>query len=328
MPFFLIALFTALLISSVSAFFNIAGMIAIFPGAVVAATIMGISLELGKLVSATFTYRYWNKSKILTRIFVGAVLILSLISSIDIFGYLSQAHMKGAQGLNTGADQIAFLQKSIETEEGVVRGETRGLENMDKVVSNFLTDTSKANRAEQVRNNQRAERQRATNKITQTNKNILSLQHQKDSVSKIQRVLEVNTGPLKYLASIFGISNMDKVVSWFIAVLVAVFDPLAILLLISANVHLKEIQTKKPSEVSQATSKIDNPLDEEEIQQKISELPNETFGPDIEITTPISPEPPSGSPITEPAHVFPEPDDFGFIKTKKELDHTKEEKWI
>ncbi len=90
----LLTLLSALFISSVAAWFSIAGLIAIFPGASVAVGLMGTALEIGKLVAASWLYQSWESSnKLMKAYFFSAVTILSLITSIGVFGYLTRAHV-------------------------------------------------------------------------------------------------------------------------------------------------------------------------------------------------------------------------------------------
>ena len=118
----LLTLFSALFISSVAAYFSIAGLIAIFPGAPIAVGLMGSALELGKLVSASWIYRFWNRTNVLMRTyFITAIVVLSLITSIGVFGYLTRAYAEGTEGLDANSEQIALLDSQLAIEQDNVQ---------------------------------------------------------------------------------------------------------------------------------------------------------------------------------------------------------------
>jgi 3-dehydroquinate dehydratase len=253
---FLVLLFlSAFLISSVSAYFSISGLTAIFPNAVLPIVSMGIVLEMGKLVTASFVYQYWNKYKALTRsVLLGMTITLSLLSSVGVYGYLSRKHIEGTTGIAGAVDNVSFVQKQIDMEQSNITFLQQSMAQGDKVVNNYLTDTSKTIRADAARTKLLKERKTTQAEIVLANKNLLELQHQKDSLSQIQRVKEVDVGPLKYLAALISPdTNMDVVVRWFILTLVFVLDPLAILLVIAGNIHRRETKNdtiKRPEFVT------------------------------------------------------------------------------
>ena len=245
MPFLILTLISALLISSVVGFFSVAGLVAIFPDALVPIICLGVALEAAKLITASFVYRHWNTSKMLARGYLLiAVIVLSCITSVGVYGYLSKTNLAGNAQIGTGQDKIAFVQKSIDAQVGNIKAESTALAQMSAVMNNYLLDTAKVATAEKVRNNQAKERQRSKDKIAKANSTILSLQLQKDSLSGIQRVNEIHVGPLKYLAELFGMSA-EKMVRWFILVIVFVADPLAICLVLAANAQSQELKSPK-----------------------------------------------------------------------------------
>lgn len=270
MPFLILTLISALLISSVVGFFSVAGLVAIFPDALVPIIFLGCTLELAKLVAASFVYRHWNTSKLLARTYLLiAVIILSCITSIGVFGYLSKTNLAGNAQIGTGQDKIAFVQKAIDAQVGNIKAESTAVSQMDKVMNNYLLDTSKVATAEKIRNNQFKERQRSKDKIAKADSTILSLQLQKDSLSNIQRVDEIHVGPLKYLAELFGISA-EKMVRWFILVIVFVCDPLALALVIGANVQAQELKSPKVTKMTNEAP-IDTKNDETRPIQRLYE---------------------------------------------------------
>lgn len=241
----IITLFSALFISAVAGYFSIAGLIAIFPGAPIAVGVMGTALEIGKLVSASWIYRFWNKTNLLMRVyFISAVTMLSLITSIGIFGYLTRAYVEGTQGLNANSEQIALLDEQMEMERNTVAASRAALQQLDVAVNRLISDSIRVERGVQIRNSQRRERTDLNNAIVESNKRIQQLQQEKAELNVGQRKLETEVGPIKYVAQlVYGsddTTTIDKSIRLLILMLIFVFDPLAILLLIGANLSMKK----------------------------------------------------------------------------------------
>jgi len=240
----LLTLLSALFISSVAAWFSIAGLIAIFPGASVAVGLMGTALEIGKLVAASWLYQSWESSnKLMKAYFFSAVTILSLITSIGIFGYLTRAHVEGTQGLNAGSEQVALLDEQITIDKQNILSSRAALQQMDAAVNNLVGNEKTTERALAVRSSQRMERAALTKDILTSNSHIVDLQKQKSILNKDQRKLETEVGPIKYFAQLVyasdNLETIDKAVRVLILMLIFVFDPLAILLVIAANISAK-----------------------------------------------------------------------------------------
>ena len=240
----LITLLSALFISSVAAWFSIAGLIAIFPGASLAVGIMGAALELGKLVAASWIYRFWKKTNILMRsYFIVAVMVLSFITSIGIFGYLTRAYTEGTQGLSANTEQIVLLDEQIQVERDDIISSRLAMQQMDAAVNNLVGNETRVERAVQIRNSQRSERQTLNAAIAESNEKIIKLQKEKSVLNVGQRQLETEVGPIKYVAQlVYGTDDtatIDKAVRLLVLLLIFVFDPLAILLVIAANLSMK-----------------------------------------------------------------------------------------
>ncbi len=248
MAFLLLLITSALAVSAVAGWFSIVGLMAIFPTAAFSIMVMGIVLEVAKLVTASWLYRNWQKARfIMKTYFTSAVIILSVITSMGIFGYLSKAHIE--QTVLTGggnALQIANLERKIEVEETKITTAQRQTDQLNQTVETLIEYDRIRGRsgATAVRKNQEEERRTlslaidsAVNEIERLQEELLPL--------KTQRIgLEAEVGPLKYIAElIYGESStdvLDKAVRWVIIMLVFVFDPLAILLVIAANMNFME----------------------------------------------------------------------------------------
>jgi hypothetical protein len=234
MIFAIILLLTALAISSVAAYFSIIGLTLIFSAAPQAIMVMGISLELGKLVTASFVYRWWHKlNKILKYYFVSSVIILSVITSLGIFGYLSKSYISDSASIYKSEIQI-------KTKEEQLKIEQQRLDNLLK---------QQTQRDYVVR--------RLEKELAATQNKIFDLTSEIGELKSNKSELSTEIGPIRYIAElIYGDGQMDtidKAVRIIIIALMLVFDPLAILLVIAANMQLKTI--KKPRVTEKTLSK-------------------------------------------------------------------------
>jgi hypothetical protein len=246
-----ITLFTALLLSAVAAFFSIAGLMAIFAAAAIPIAVMGGTLELAKIVTASWLYRNWKTSPVLFRYYLTcATVILSLITSLGIFGYLSKAHTD--QSITTGdiVAKIAIYDEKIKTEKENIETARRALKQLDEGVDQVLsrsTSETGASRAVDLRRSQQKERSRLQNEVLQSQKSIAELNDARAPGAAEARKVEAEVGPLKYIAALIyteqTVDVLEKAVRLVIIALVIVFDPLAILLMIAANMSLRDLQT-------------------------------------------------------------------------------------
>jgi Skp family chaperone for outer membrane proteins len=250
-----ITLLTALLLSAVAAYFSIAGLMAIFSSAVIPIAVMGGTLELAKIVTASWLYRNWKTAPILFRYYlVSSTIILSLITSLGIFGYLSKAH--NDQNLVSGDVQskIAIYDEKIKTARENIEANRKQLKQMDEAVDQVMgrsTDEKGADKAVSVRRNQSRDRNVLAKDIEANQKLIATLNDEAAPIRAEVRKVEAEVGPIKYIAALIyteqTVDVLEKAVRWVIIALVIVFDPLAILLLIAANMSLRNLQTKTNS---------------------------------------------------------------------------------
>ena len=250
MVFLILLLLSALFISGVAAFFAVTGLMATFPGAMLGAALMGLSMEIGKLMSVSFTYRFWDKLNFFVRsIMVVFIFVLSMITSIGIFGYLSRANVEGIQGLDVGTDQIAIVDTRIANEQQNIVMQQTHLASLDAPINLLLADTSQTERAIQLRYRQRVERAAVAASIDSSSKRIATLQEDRATLNIGQQQVEADVGPIKYLSQlIFGsetIDTLQKAVRVLILLLISVFDPLAIALVFAANMQINENRKNK-----------------------------------------------------------------------------------
>ena len=250
-----ITLLTALLLSAVAAYFSIAGLIAIFSSAVIPIAVMGGTLELAKIVTASWLYRNWKTAPLLFRYYLTiATIILSLITSLGIFGYLSKAH--NDQNLVSGDVQskIAVYDEKIKISRDNIDANRKALKQMDEAVDQVMgrsADEKGADKAVSIRRSQAKERTRLLSEIAAEQKTVSQVSEERAPVAAEVRKVEAEVGPIKYIAALIyteqTVDVLEKAVRWVIIALVIVFDPLAILLLIAANMSLRNLKTRPES---------------------------------------------------------------------------------
>ena len=230
-----LALFTALVLSVIAAYYSVAGLAAIFAAAVTPIVIMGASLELAKVVAASWVYRNWNTSpKVIKYYLVISVVVLMFITSLGTFGFLSKAHLdQNLVGAGTNVE-LKIIEQQIQNEQRRIDNAQRSLNTLDRLVDNASTET-----ASKVRDQQARERTRILNEISAASNNLKTLNTQAAPLRKDSAKIAAEVGPIKYIADlIYGDQAegvLEKAVRAVIILIVIVFDPLAIVLLIAAN---------------------------------------------------------------------------------------------
>jgi hypothetical protein len=219
---------SALLIAGSAAFFSVFGLSKLFAGAQLAVIIMAGSLEFGKLVAASFLYRYWDKINLPHKTYMTiATVILILITSAGIFGFLSNAYQGATVGFEKESTALIYKQDRLD----------QLLD--DKVFLKEELDAAVSELPENYRTAKRKLREEYQPQISQINKDILAL---KGEVGELKIALVetgVDVGPAIYLARIFD-TDVDSVVKFFIFILIFVFDPMAVMFVISYNVTLQD----------------------------------------------------------------------------------------
>lgn len=247
MAFGILTLITALAIAGIAAWFSIAGLMVIFSAAALPVAIMAGSLEIGKLVTASWLYRNWTNTKFLLKSYLTiAVVVLMFITSMGIFGYLSKAHIEQTAAAGDNTLKIQLLDQQIAREQKRINDAELVVSQLDKSVQ-VLLDNNRIrgnNGAIAVRETQKEERASLNTVINDAQTRVATLQDEKLTLSQDQLAKEAEVGPLKYIAElIYGSeeaqSHFDEAVRWIIIILVVVFDPLAVALLIAANQTLR-----------------------------------------------------------------------------------------
>lgn len=278
---------TATFVALCAAVFSVTGIAKLFAGAALSAGIMASALELGKIVSISFLYQYWKEiPKTLKYYLSTAAVVLMIITSAGIYGYLSAAYAKvAATPLALNADIQTNQNRVTSIDQDIKRKETRlnqliTLRTQQETRLDQLVSKSSSGNNSTIRSTQSALNV-ADKNVTALQNEITQLSAQRDSLNGISigKQVEIETsgdiGTFVYIAKILG-TNIDTVVKWFTLIIVLVFDPLAVALVIAVNFLLKN-----KDEISKETSideKIIETVEEEPYQiytNKTEELVSE-----------------------------------------------------
>jgi hypothetical protein len=252
---YIIAL-AAIAVSGSAAFYSVYGLGKLFAGASIQVMIMGGSLEFAKLVIASALYQYWDSiNKILRVYLLVAITILMLITSAGIYGYLSGAYQETYSKTEVTNRSLSLLESkksAFQSQQTLIVDEKNQLtksitdirlaisnpgqtQYVDRTTGQVITNTNTSSRGILENQLQQAlsDRDKIDKKLSITN----------DSIAKYDlRIIEMKNadtgtrelGPLMYLATLTG-QTMDKVINWYLLLIIFVFDPLAITLVVIAN---------------------------------------------------------------------------------------------
>ena len=246
---------SALSVSASAAFYSVSGLSKLFAGATMEVIIMAGSLEVAKLVIASLLYKYWDTlNKALRTYLTVATVVLVLITSMGIYGFLSAAYQDTYRQLATKENQTAFItQKKDFYEKDVIRYDAE----LERISSNISTLSNAKSSSIQIKDTSlvggirttisTTELRMAAKRIEVEEDNRKAVQEKRiiaaDSLQKFQlQILELDNntevagelGPLQYLSGLTG-APMDKIINILLLVIIFVFDPLAIALVVAAN---------------------------------------------------------------------------------------------
>jgi hypothetical protein len=304
----LITLAVALSLSVIAAYYSIAGLAAIFAAAVIPIMIMGSILELAKVVVTIWLHEYWPRARWLMKLYlVSAVIMLMVITSMGIFGFLSKAHSD--QSLVSGDSQakVSIFDEKIRTAKDNIDANRKSLKQMDEAVDQVMgrsADEKGADKAVSIRRSQAKERARLLSEIDAEQKTIAKLNEEAAPLRAEFRKIEAEVGPIKYIAALIYGDNPDanvleKAVRWVIILLVCVFDPLAIMMLLASTESLRWTREgrakQEPDKSTPAYEPDDGPLTNDQVEQ-LKEMIATQEPPQGELVSkqelfPVNPEP-------------------------------------
>ena len=249
MFFGLFTLFVALAISAVAAYYSIVGLMAIFAGATTAIAIMGIVLEIGKLICASWTFQNWKTSPLSLRTyFILAIVVLMLITSLGIFGFLSRAHITQSSPTALISERIERIDLKVDQRKTQINRYQGRLDTLDQALQRYieLGAISKGLSKIGAMDN---ETNLLKTKIEGLENEIDDLSDEKYGLKTELNLAEVEVGPIRYVASMLyddvSESQLEEAVRWIIILLIFVFDPLAVVLVIAANISLRDYRRER-----------------------------------------------------------------------------------
>lgn len=254
--------FVAIGLAGTAAYYSIIGLSKLFAGVAIPVIFMASFLEMSKLTIATFLHSYWTKiSKLFKRFFITSLVILSLITSVGIYGLLSQGYQQTANKTANVDSKVILLEtkrNSYREQLNVYNGEkssiTTSVNELRKGLSNNIIQYKDAKTGQYVSTTSSATRKALENQLEQAVDRQSKVDTRIDSLNtKIfdleSEIVEIKTsgdlvaelGPLKYLQELTGVP-MNKIINWLILVIILVFDPLAIGLIVAANFAFDQIR--------------------------------------------------------------------------------------
>ena len=251
MFFALITLFSALMLASVAGWFSIVGIMSIYAGAPMhAALVMGIVLELAKLVTASWIYRNWGTVRWTLRgPLIYAIIALMIATSISVFGFLTKSHLEQGAATIDNTAKVERLDQQIAREKSTIQDDEKVISQLDATVNSFIGKDN-ADRAVSVRRTQLSQRKQLREEIDAAHKRIDVFSDDRLKLTSEVRALQLEVGPIRYIAELFSSDNKDSkniesAVKMFTLLIVSTLDPLAIILLIAANHSILRYQDEK-----------------------------------------------------------------------------------
>ena len=249
MLFGLLTLLVALAISAVAAYYSIVGLMAIFAGATTAIAIMGIVLEIGKLICASWTFQNWKTSPLSLRTyFILAIVVLMLITSLGIFGFLSRAHITQSSPTALISERIERIDLKVDQRKTQINRYQGRLDTLDQALQRYieLGAISKGLSKIGAMDN---ETNLLKTRVSKLEMEIDELTDEKYELKTNLSLAEVEVGPIRYVASMLyddvSESQLEEAVRWIIILLIFVFDPLAVVLVIAANISLRDYRRER-----------------------------------------------------------------------------------
>ena len=310
-----LTLISGLSISGVAVYYSVAGLVSIFSASVVPIIIMGVTLELSKLVATVWLKQNWSIAPAIIKLYLFlAVVVLMAITSMGIFGYLSKAHLDQAVPSSIIIDQISVIDSKINTFKENINDARKALAQMDSTVDQTIarsTSEAGAGRAASLRKSQNKERVVLHSAIEKAQSEISQLTTEKIPLTQEIKKAEAEVGPIKYIAAlIYGDditeNLLERAVRWVIILIVFIFDPLAVALLLasqysfayfrkSINPIVQKVEVTKPlPRQYNPTPLVDYnysfSFSDQKNENTINDHDNNTIPDVIDTKIPISPE--------------------------------------
>lgn len=269
----------ALGLSAVAAYYSIVGLVAIFAAAAMPIVIMGSILEVAKITVTVWLHQYWHRCQWLMKTYLTlAVIMLMFITSMGVFGFLSRAHIEQTLSAGNAGVLIADIDRQIAVHERTIADANLVIAQLDQAVQSLI-DAQRIrgpNGSLAVRESQKSEREQLASTITESNAAISTLAEKKLPLVQSQQQLEAEVGPLKYIAAlIYGdtVSHdlLENAVRWVIILIVAVFDPLAIVMVLAATDSFKWAAHAQPKPIPTPSAEPEKATSEDPLGEPLGE---------------------------------------------------------
>lgn len=279
-----LTLLSGLAISTIAIYYSVLGLVAIFAAAVIPVIVMGVILEISKIIATLWLKQNWKHAPFLIKSYLTvAVFVLMCITSMGIFGFLSKSHSDQSLISGNNAIQLVELDRQIAIEQKIINDAQLVISQLDQTVQT-LTDAQRIrgrDGAIAIRKNQAPERDNLNLIIAESNRKISNLEKEKLPLMQQKLNIEAEVGPIKYIAAFIYGSNPDKnilekAVTWMIILLIIVFDPLAIILLLASQYSFQQFRAMNETinlpepQVNYTNEKID-PVMNFELKKNINE---------------------------------------------------------
>ena len=277
-----LALVSGLFISVVAIYYSIVGLTSVFAAAAIPIMVMGTSLEVAKLVAASWLKQNWKIAPAALKVYLSvAVVVLMLITSMGIFGFLSKAHSDQSLVSGDVQSKIAIYDEKIKTAKENIEANRKQLKQMDEAVDQVMarsTSEEGATKANSIRKSQQRDRAQLAKDIEANQKLIATLNDEAAPIRAEVRKVEAEVGPIKYIAAFIYGDNPDanileKAVTWVIILIVVVFDPLAVTLLLAAQFSFDQLKRKDEPVVEEPVlaEPTPDPVTKDYVEQQVPE---------------------------------------------------------
>jgi hypothetical protein len=281
-PFTILVGLAALTVAGCAAFFSVTGLALLFSGASLAVGVMGTSLEIAKLVSASYLHQYWDTTnKLLRTYLLLGVLILVVITSAGIFGFLSNAYQSTSLKSDVVSREIGVFQSKITQNEQQIAQLNSQMGNLQQNSGTLLGSGKVNNRLIRSIDNRDRQITKLSTKIGVLNDSMAVWNIKINEIKNNNLDLEREIGGFKFIAEAFDLP-INSVVKFFIFLLIFVFDPMAVTLLIAFNTALEQDRKKKPKKVVEEPT-TDVFTEEDTYQATIGDKNYEIYGDEPKI---------------------------------------------
>lgn len=258
-----LTLASGLFISLISEFYSIVGLMTIFAANPIPVAVMGVALGVGKIVGTVWLKQNWKAAPLLIKIYLfTAIGVLMLITSLGIFGLLSKAHSDQSAVSGDAQAKITVYDEKIKIANENIEANRRALKQLDDAVDQVMarsTDERGASKAASIRRSQAKERSQLLAEIEAEQNTIAQITEERAPIAAQIRQVEAEVGPIKYIAAfVYGVDPdkdiLEKAVTWVIILLVVVFDPLAVVMLLAAQLTFSRHKETKENQDGTSSS--------------------------------------------------------------------------